>query len=114
MISSMYTAISGIQAGVKKLDWTAHNIANVSTDGFKYYRVTTEESHPYGTRPLTQRLNTPASQYVNEYGDTVEFSNVDLVSEMVNLMTAEHTVKVNVRSLRAQDEMIQSLLQIGR
>jgi flagellar hook protein FlgE len=46
-------------------------------------------------------------------GQAVEESNVDLSNELVNLIVAQRTYQANTQSIKTQDEVLQSLIQIG-
>jgi len=44
----------------------------------------------------------------------VESSNVNLVEEMVNLITAQRAYEINSKSIQASDEMLQNVAQMKR
>ena len=43
-----------------------------------------------------------------------ESSNVNLVAEMVNLITAQRAYEINSKSIQASDEMLQNVAQMKR
>ena len=43
-----------------------------------------------------------------------ESSNVNLVEEMVNLITAQRAYEINSKSIQASDEMLQNVAQMKR
>ena len=110
MSISFWTALNGLKAASTRVDLTAHNIANVNTDGFKYYRTNSTECIPYGTEVYVERVNTPGVQYINEEGDIVELSNTNVPLEMVNLLTSEAYFKVNLKTIEVQNSMMRNLL----
>ena len=81
MILPLNNSITALQAHVKKLGVTAHNIANVNSEGYKKDRATMEEDALGGVRVNISRVNSPGHPYeVFENGQSVvkETSNVDL------------------------------------
>jgi flagellar hook protein FlgE len=46
-------------------------------------------------------------------GQAVEESNVDLSNELVNMIVAQRTYQANTQTIKTQDEVLQSLLQIA-
>ena len=115
MISPLNNAISALQAHVKKLGVTAHNIANVNTEGYKKYTTTMQEDALGGVRVNIRRVETPGHPYdVMEDGQPVtkETSNVDLSQEVPTLMLARRGYEANVKTIQARDEVLGSLLDI--
>ena len=102
---------SGLRASEAKISTSAHNTANLSTDGFSRQRVAQSEM-PAGSGTqsrvdtvdlspealdLAQRL--PASQ-----------NNVQVVAETVNRISALRAFETNVKVIQAQNRLSQSLL----
>jgi flagellar basal-body rod protein FlgC len=117
MIRGFDSAVAGIRAFQTKLNTTSNNVANVNSDEFKKSRTEMTETAPQGVRAETRVVDTPGPQVVRETGngvDTVELSNVNLAEEMTDMITAGHGVKANVASIRTQDEMIGTLLDMKR
>ena len=115
MILPLNNSISALQAHVKKLGVTAHNIANVNSEGYKKYRTTMEEDALGGVRVNISRVNSPGNPYeVYENGQSVvkETSNVDLAEEIPNLMIAQRGYEANIKAIQTQDEVLGSLLDI--
>lgn len=59
------TALSGIDAAYFRMSVSAHNTANINTDGYKAYRVTQSELEGGGTVAHATQTDLPAS-YANE------------------------------------------------
>src|SRR5690348_13054497 len=57
MISAIHTALSGLSAFGKQLEVSAHNVANVNTDGFKGSRTEFVEVQSGGVLPVVQKDN---------------------------------------------------------
>lgn len=115
MILPLNNSITALQAHVKKLGVTAHNIANVNSEGYKKYRATMDEDALGGVRVDLSRVNSPGNPYeVYENGQSVvkETSNVDLAEEIPNLMIAQRGYEANLKTIQTQEEVLGSLLDI--
>lgn len=123
-------ALSGLGAQQKRLAGTASNIANASTAGTVPGTV---PSAPTSTvyKPLSVNLTSlasggvradvvadengyslaydPSSPYANSEG-MIAVPNVDLTTEMVNLLEIKTSYKANLAVLKTQDEMLGALL----
>jgi flagellar basal body rod protein FlgG len=113
MIPALDAAATALQAYGKKVQTTAHNIANLNTEGFKKSRVILEESQPGGVTASVQRIDAPGAPIAYLENSVIsESSNVDLGEEMVNLMTSKHAFQANLKILKAEGERIGFLLDI--
>lgn len=128
-------ALSGLGAQQKRLAGTASNIANASTAGTVPGTV---PSAPASTvsgstvyKPLSVNLTSlasggvradvvadengyslaydPSSPYANSEG-MIAVPNVDLTTEIVNLLEIKTSYKANLAVLKTQDEMLGALL----
>jgi len=115
MISGVQSAVSGLQAFSIKIEKSANNIANLNTDGFKKDRVALSAQAPQGVKATVEQVDEPGPLAVEsgDQGEVVtELSNVDLVEEIPDMLLSGHGYAANLKSLRAADEMIQSVLDI--
>lgn len=115
MISGIQSALSGLQAFTTKVEKNANNIANMNTDGFKRDRVLLSEQPPQGVRATVDKVTTPGplvAEMTAEGEGYVEQSNVDLSEEMPDLLLNRQGFAANLKTLKAGDEMMQSLLDI--
>lgn len=87
---------SALQAFGTSQQVTAHNVANVNTDGFKASRVALQENGGGGVTATTAGTQ-----------DTVDISR-----EATNLISNTQNFKVNLTVLKAADEMTKQLLNI--
>ena len=113
MIAALNNTVSALRAFITKLGVTADNIANVNTDGFKKGRAILHEGNNGAVRVEISRDTSPGLRYdVVENGEVVEMetSNVDLAEELPDLMITKRAYQANLKSLKAQDEMLGSLL----
>ncbi|MCP4715356.1 MAG: flagellar biosynthesis protein FlgG [Deltaproteobacteria bacterium] len=116
-ITAMQSAISGLRAHSAKAAVAANNIANVNTDGFKASQAVIE-SGDAGSPEVTVSQSSSDGPIVPETGGLRggnqyrELSNVDLADEFVQMKLAEHGYRANASIIRAQDEMIGTILDI--
>ena len=97
MISSI--AALGMTQASRQLGASAHNVANVGTDGFVAARSGVATSA--GPAPLVLRD-----------GALVAGSGTDLVAETVNQVAALATYRANAATFRAGEGMTEALLDI--
>ena len=112
MNTAFWTAISGINVATTTLDFTAHNLANVNTNGFQHFRVRGAETVPYGAQPQIDRVDIPGMQYQDALGNLRETSNTDIAEEMVNLITGKAAFQINLTVIKTQDTLLGTLLDI--
>jgi len=113
MISAIHTALSGLTAFGKQLDVSAHNVANVNTDGFKKSDTTFVEAPSGGVLPVVQKDNSPGPAVLKDTAQgymQVELSNVDLAEEAVSQILAQRGFEANLRTMKTADDMLGSIL----
>ena len=114
MFTGFAMALSGIQAGSRMLGASAHNIANAQTENFKRTQVTLEESSAGGVIVSLSQDNRPGPQLPTG-DDPFTFrqgSNVELEEELIHTLEATNIIEANLASLRTQDKVLGSLLDI--
>jgi len=116
MSIDLYTSVAGINAFFRKMDVTAHNVANLNTDNYKR-RVPHVAEDKNGLPETTVTIdNTPGLENPRKVGEPEgpprEMSNVNYAEEAVSMIEAEMGVKANVKALKAAGEMFGSLLDI--
>jgi flagellar basal-body rod protein FlgC len=114
MIQGIYSALSALRAFGQRLGVTANNIANMDTEGFKKSKAVFEEASPYGVNVTIRRIETQGFPLPSEEGinKVCESSNVDIKEEMINLITVPHAYAANLKSVKAEDEILGTLLDI--
>jgi flagellar basal-body rod protein FlgC len=115
MVSSVYSALSALSAFQKKMDFTANNVANVNTDGFKKSRVTMQEGDNVGVRATVQQIETPGiimETIRNDGIEDIESSNVDLAEEITEMIPTKAAYSANTKTIKTQDEMLGALLDL--
>ena len=90
---------SGLQAAQLRLDASANNVANMNTPNYRRQVVAQEEAaDSAGVRATVQRQQ--------------EAEAVALEKEAVEQMSATYAFKANLQSMKTQDDMMGSLLNI--
>ncbi len=103
---------SALDALGKKLEVTANNIANADTAGFKRSRAILEEATPSGVVVSIHKVDSPGVPLpaADQASADKESSNVSLEEEIVNLIITKRAFEANTKPLKAEDEMVGSLL----
>lgn len=92
-------ASSGLQAAQLRLDASANNVANMNTANYRREVVAQQEAaDSAGVRARVQREQ--------------EADGVALEKEAVEQMSATYAFKANLQTIKTQDEMIGSLLDV--
>lgn len=115
MIYPIGSALSALNAFRKQLDVTANNVANIKTDDFKKSRVTMQEGPHGGVQAEVQQIDTPGYPkeiYRDDQVVEVESSNVDLVEEIADMLTATSGFSANLKTVSTQNQVLGSLLDI--
>ena len=117
MIYPAANTLSALAAFKKKLNVTANNVANLNTQGFKKSRVTFSEGKNGGVEAAVTSVDTPGKPQDTIRNDRItetESSNVDLATELTDMISAKAGYMSNLKPLKAQDDMIGTLLDIKR
>ena len=112
MSLSFNSSVSGIRAAIDMLSVSAHNTANINTDGYKKQRVNLRENHDGGVIVDITESTERGSLYKNKRGDIVEASNVNDVEEVVTQINARHLLSANTAAIKRIDEAQESLMDI--
>jgi flagellar basal-body rod protein FlgG len=83
------------------------NNAGLTSEGGNLYRETGASGTAVSGNPGENGYGTILSQYL-------EKSNVEMVNELVNLITAQRAYEINSRCIRVGDDMLQQLNQLVR
>lgn len=115
MISSIQSALSGLQAFGTKLHANANNVANSSTEGYKRTQVTLADQNPNGVRAVVRKSENAGPMVYTETNnglELIEQSNVDISNELPDMMLNTNFYKANLRTLQAADELLGSVLDL--
>lgn len=107
-MNGIQSLIAGLTSALRRINITAHNIANGQTDGFQSIDASTGtvSSTAPGAQSQT-RLDLP-----NSSAESHLPSDVDLSTEVTNLIINKNAFEANINALKAQDETLGSILDI--
>ncbi len=97
------TSLSGIRNAFVRQDVAANNIANINTKNYKQINVVNEEQKNGGVKATFNKSKAAPTHNKN---------NVNLAQQMVSQMNNVNQEKANVKVVRAQNEMIGSLIDL--
>lgn len=106
---------SGLRLAQQRLAYSAHNVANVQTPEFEAQRASGVDRVQAGKGAGVDVAAeaTGAAHEVSYEGDIqVLSSNTDLISETTEQLGAAQAFRANLLTLRTQDEVSKSLLDI--
>ncbi len=83
------------------------NPGGLARTGSNYYEATANSGDPVEWDPTTDKTVTLAQSYL-------EASNVKVVEEMVNLITAQRAYEFNSKLIQSSDEMLQTATNLRR
>ena len=90
MSIDLYSSVAGIRAFFKKMDVTAHNVANINTDGYKRRIPHIQEDKNGLPDTIVTIDSTPGIEYPERAGRAGELpremSNVNYAEEAINMM----------------------------
>ncbi len=138
LFATMNTSKSGLVAQRKRLDTIAQNLANIETtrtaDGKPYRRktvsfeeaaspLTVSETESTGQESggVTARIREDASPFPEVYDPNhpdansegfVKYPNVDIVTEMTELISATRAFDANATAFNAAKQMIRKALEL--
>ena len=117
MIGAIHSALSGLTAFSRQIEVTAHNVANVMTDGFKKSRTEFVSVETGGVLPVIRKDDSAGPTVLRDrgYGPIqAELSNVDLGEEAVNQIIGQRGFEANLQAIKTVDDMLGSILDIKK
>lgn len=123
MVSAMNVSLSGLTAASKRIEVAANNIANQnSTKKLKDGQVADEPYTPQrvdlvslsnaGVQAQVKDVQPATTQQPDSDGKLQEVPNVDQAQQLVDMNVASYDYKANIKALKVQDKVQQSLLNI--
>jgi flagellar hook-associated protein FlgK len=105
MDNSFAISASGLRVTQIRHDVTAHDVANINTDGYEERSVVQKEQNP-GVEVAAIR-KTP-----NKNPPGANFSNTDLAVEIGEMKTNKNVYGANARVMKVQDRMIGEVIDL--
>ena len=114
MIGRPDIPLSALRTNASRQSASAHNTANLQTDGFGKQRVTSEELKTGGVRGRldTVELSDEGRKAAEEASGAQ--NNVEIAEESVEQIEARHATSTNAGVIRTMDRIAQSLLDLFR
>jgi flagellar hook protein FlgE len=114
MSNAANIALTALSSFVRKVDVTANNIANVNTEDFKKSRAVLQEAYPSGVKVSISQVDTPGMPLPADesHPDSKETSNVVLEDELADLIVTQHMYDANLTTIRTEEEMQGTLLDL--
>ena len=106
MNRGIYCSNTGLNAMQKKMSVIVNNLANVNTDGFKQGKISikTFQQQLDGVMAGDEKADISAG-VLNNNGD-IESSNVDLVTNIADMISTARSYSLNSRMITSQDEIL--------
>ena len=95
-------SLTGIRAQMARLEVTSHNIANVETPGYSFYRALLATQHGMGGVQVVdvERPRPPATTP----------ADVNMPAELVEMVTAQRAFEANIRVIETETQAQDFLL----
>jgi|GEM_PF-2050853 len=111
---SLYTAVSGLNANVHKVNVAASNIANAATPGYVPNEVLTSSvGVDNGDGYVASGVATVVRPAVESATVAQDMSQVNLVQEFTTMMLAERAYAASASVIRTASDMMQTTLDEG-
>ena len=111
-LSSVYaTALSGLLHQSRRMEVSAHNVANLHTDGFRASRAVAREAPGGGVATHVAPTDDTAPLLLED-GELLTGSNTDLATEVVTQISARAAYGANLAALETAQESEEALLDI--
>ena len=117
MLGAIYPAFTGLAAFATQIAVTAHNLANVNTNGFKKSKTELVAVETGGVLPVVQKDKSAGPSILTNTGlgpVQLELSNVDLGEETANQILAQRGFEANISTLKTADDMLRTILDIKK
>jgi flagellar basal body rod protein FlgC len=114
-------AASGLAAATKRLEATAHNVANALTQGYRPVGAHSEALETGGVKvtissAAREAQSAPGGSEAPARGDSVEASGeasqTDLIQETANRISASAMYTANLKALQTDTELNESLMNL--
>jgi len=103
-MDAVSVSLAGMNAAALGVAVVANNIANANSKDFKAKRVDFEDVREGGVKPSSLRES--------EETPVTGGSNVDIATELTNLLAYSDTYKINSKVLEAKKEMLGTVMDM--
>ena len=112
MITHVSTPLSGLKDSQARIQASAHNTSNVTTDAFARQAVTSAETRSGGVTSSVHTVELTAQGKSIAASLPGAQNNVNVVSETVDRIAAQRSFEANANVVRTQDQLAKSLLDL--
>ncbi|PCJ62758.1 MAG: hypothetical protein COA73_05970 [Candidatus Hydrogenedentota bacterium] len=113
MIQGILHSISGMLSATRKTEATAQNIANINTPGFQPIR-TDSNGNQVRNQTVPDETNGSSVNSLDALPSSIAVPpQVNLATEMTNLLINQRAFEANVNALKMQDEALGDLLDLS-
>lgn len=103
-------ALSGLRAASRSLDEISHNVANVTTEGFRKSSMESLVTNSVAGRQATGEAVAPDTPPSTSH----DFSDVNLTEQLVALIEAQRNFQANAQVIATTDTINRTLLTMRR
>ncbi|MDR2401409.1 MAG: flagellar basal body protein [Deferribacteraceae bacterium] len=108
MLNAVNSASSALRAYTEVINTTAHNVANINTEGYTPQRVHLSEARGGGVKATAESIRNPAEVRQDAY--ISEKNSVNYAAEAANQITSLRSFQANTGVIRTADEMLGTLI----
>ena len=117
-MGGLFISATGIINAIRRQDIIANNIANLATPGFRASRADFVDVLGGGV-DIGSITRGPGTDALDANGEitasgALTGSNVNLATEMTNMIANRHTFQANINAFKVQADLIGELLDISR
>ncbi len=106
--STLSISSSGLRDARLRLSSSAHNIANMNTDGFLPSRVTSQSVQGGGVESIIEPSGRLSPNNLSEF--QLSLSQTNFVDELVNTLLAQRAFEANAVAFNAESENQKNLI----
>jgi flagellar basal-body rod protein FlgC len=110
MLNAVNSASSALRAYTEVINTTAHNVANINTEGYNPQRVRLSEARGGGVKAAIESTRNPAEVRQDAYISGK--NNVNYATEAVNRIISLRSFQANTGVVRTADEMLGTLINM--
>jgi flagellar basal-body rod protein FlgC len=108
MLNAINSASSALRAYAVTMNVSAHNVANINTEGYSSQRASLSEARGGGVK--VDSVHNPAEPRQDAYVSGI--NNVHYAKEAVEQIVSLRAFQANAASVRSADEMLGTLINM--
>ena len=108
----LYVAMTGAKETLRAQTVNNHNLANVSTTGFRADLAAFQSRAVDGTGFDSRVYATNASVGWDDTSGALEGANVDVTEQLVQMITAQRNFQANAQMISTADQITQTIINM--